>query len=35
MAMKDMAMLLEWFIGNSEKNSILKSLKNGIYTILK
>ena len=25
-----MTMLLEWFIGNCMKNSILKSLKNGI-----
>ena len=30
-----MTMLLEWSIGNCVRNSILKSLKNGIYTILK
>ena len=32
---KDMTTLLEWFIRNCVRNSILKSLKNGIYTILK
>ena len=32
---KGMAMLLEWFIGNCVRNSILKSLKNGFHTILK
>ena len=30
-----MAMLLEWIIGNCVRDSILKSLKNGIYPILK